>query len=789
MATELGVAYLSLSASTKDFAKDVRNALKDIEAPVEETSKKAGSKLGAGLKKGLKIGTAAVAGLVGVVGALALKGGISRALAIEDAQAKLKGLGHDTKSITAIMDSALASVKGTAFGLGDAATVAASTVAAGIKPGEDLTRTLKLVADASTIAGTSMSDMGAIFNKVAGTGKIQGEVIAQLGERGIPILQLLADELGVTAGEVAKMASSGKIDFETFQNAMEAGMGGAALKSGETFRGAMANAGAALGRLGERVVAGVLPQIKDGFTGAIAVMDSWAPAAEVVGERIGAALRAVAAFVKDEVIPVLKDVADWFGRDGIPRIKEFAGFLTDDVVPALREVTDWIKSNRAWLEPLTVALVAAAGAWKLVTTAISAWKGLTAIIGGAKAAVIALNVALRANPIGLVITAITALVAGLVWFFTQTEVGRQIWETVWGAIQTAVQAVVDWWQNTALPALTAVWTAISEAASAFAAWFMEHVAPVFQAFGDYLQALFDRVATIFRFMWENIWQPILGALVDLWNWVWGTLSALWEKIGPPIFDAISRHTQIVKTVWTTVWNVIKAVFEGVWNAIRTVVETVLAVIKGVIKTATAVIKGDWEGAWNAIKSVFSSIWEGMERTVRNTIDTIGNVIGTIKDTVLGVFSTVGTWLYEAGRDLMQGLVNGIKNMALAPANAAKEVGTRLVDGVKGVLGISSPSRVFRQIGEFTVQGLTLGLESGAGDVRQTMRGLIPDLPDRLTVTATGRREPFTDASAAPARTGDTYVFGNLTLSEAEAPPEVREFFRNLRRNARMAVGV
>src|SRR5690606_31225392 len=155
------------------FSKDVKRAFGDVDDLGRKTGKTAGSRLGKGLGAGLKVATGAVAGIAAIVGGIALKGGISRALNIEDAQAKLQGLGHDGKSIETIMDSALSSVKGTAFGLGDAATVAASTVAAGIKPGEDLTRTLKLVADASTIAGTSMSDMGLIFNKVAGTGKIQ----------------------------------------------------------------------------------------------------------------------------------------------------------------------------------------------------------------------------------------------------------------------------------------------------------------------------------------------------------------------------------------------------------------------------------------------------------------------------------------------------------------------------------------------------------------------------------------------------------------------------------------
>ena len=75
----------------------------------------------------------------------------------------MQGLGHSAEEVDKIMENSLASVKGTAYGLDEAATVAASAVAAGVKPGEDLERTLKLVGDAATISGRDMNSMGAIF--------------------------------------------------------------------------------------------------------------------------------------------------------------------------------------------------------------------------------------------------------------------------------------------------------------------------------------------------------------------------------------------------------------------------------------------------------------------------------------------------------------------------------------------------------------------------------------------------------------------------------------------------
>src|SRR5690606_7932430 len=177
---------------------------------------------------------------------ISLTRGFSRLADIEDAEAKLRGLGHSAETVETVMGNALDAVRGTAFGLNEAATVAASTVAAGIQPGQELGRVLKLVADTSTIAGSSMDEMGAIFNKVAASNRLTLGEVNQPADRGVPILQMLADQFGVTAEEMSKMVSQGKVDFEAFTEAIETNISGAALESGDTTRGAFENMMAAI---------------------------------------------------------------------------------------------------------------------------------------------------------------------------------------------------------------------------------------------------------------------------------------------------------------------------------------------------------------------------------------------------------------------------------------------------------------------------------------------------------------------------------------------------------------
>ncbi|AEK36227.1 signal transduction histidine kinase [Corynebacterium variabile DSM 44702] len=230
-------------------------------------------------------GASAAATAVGGVG-LALTKGFQRLDSIDQANAKLTGLGHSAEAIEGIMDSAMASVKGTAFGFGEAAGLAGQMVASGIEPGEELTQVLTTVADTAAIGGRSLEDMGLIFGSVAARGKLQGDDLMQLMAGGIPVLQMLADETGKTAEEVSDMASSGEIDFATFESAMRNHLGGAAQAAGDTFSGSMDNAKAAAGRLG----AAFLDPMFDAAPGIIGnitdKIDDLAPQAEAAGAKL-----------------------------------------------------------------------------------------------------------------------------------------------------------------------------------------------------------------------------------------------------------------------------------------------------------------------------------------------------------------------------------------------------------------------------------------------------------------------------------------------------------------------
>ena len=363
IAFEIASAYVSLSADTRQIPKEVRKALGQAEGAAASSGQSIGQKISSGLGKTLKAGALTGGAAAGAALGMSLKKGFDRLSAIEQSEAKLSGLGHSTESVAKIMDNALGSVKGTAYGLGDAASVAAGMVASGIKPGKELEGVLKTMGDTAAIAGRDLTDMGLIFQSVAAKGKLQGDDMMQLMSSGIPVLQLLGDELGKTSEEVSEMVSNGEIDFETFEKAMKKGMGGAALEAGKTFKGSMDNMGAAMGRFGETLLKGafskapdVIGSVTDGIdalndkVGGAIELFSTGEFSEDIGEKLGVGKDSAVVdrilSARDAVEKMRGTVELFFTGDFNSSIRERLGVeedskLVDDIL-RLRDVfTDW----------------------------------------------------------------------------------------------------------------------------------------------------------------------------------------------------------------------------------------------------------------------------------------------------------------------------------------------------------------------------------------------------------------------------------------------------------------
>ena len=179
-----------------------------------------------------------------------LGGGLRRSQNLENAQFQLKGLLKDADKVEAVMKNVNDAVDGTAYSLDAAANVASQLAASGMTAGDKMFRSLRGVAGVAAMTNSTYEDIGRIYTQVAGQGRLMGDQLLQLSGRGMNAAATLAKYLGTTEATVRELVTQGEISFEIFADAMDEAFGEHAKKANETFNGALANVKSSLARIG-----------------------------------------------------------------------------------------------------------------------------------------------------------------------------------------------------------------------------------------------------------------------------------------------------------------------------------------------------------------------------------------------------------------------------------------------------------------------------------------------------------------------------------------------------------
>ncbi|MGQ4548305.1 tape measure protein [Dermabacteraceae bacterium P13077] len=687
---ELGVAYLSLVPSLKGATRSIESQLGKAETEIARKGNFGGALFGT-LKKGAVV---AGAGIVSILGASLWKG-FGRLSAIENAQAKLRGLGHDAKSITQIMKDSLAAVKGTAYGLEEAATVSAVMVASGIKPGKELEKTLRLVADSATISGQSMSDMGRIWASVAARGKLQGDDAMQLMSAGIPIWQMLGKEMNVTAGQAQELASKGKVSFETFRVAMEKNLGGAAKESGNTVTGSFKNMLAALGRFGAGLVGIIYPVLQPAFKKITGWIDGLTKAVEPAGKAITETFGGLGKALLQKLMPAFKDISAWMHGTGIPaflELKEAAsgiwdilykgdytggifGIQEDEALVTflfdlrnagialwdkfLAPVAQWVSENGKPIMAFLVGFTATLAGSVLISAAIAIGTTLAGALAAVAAAVFSIPVA------------IAAVVGALTWFFTQTKIGQKIF----AGLVDIISAAFTWLVDTAIPF-------VRNGVEGLITFISGSFSSAREAITGFFTGLHEAIAGTFKDAYEGIsgfFTGIRGAISDAVSWITETANLLWAGLTMDsetraefdgqlegfvafgaglraVFDAVidfftGTVVGAIKTAFQALSDAAlwlwKQVIEPVWTGIKIAVAAVITVVVLLIKGLVALWKNVLAPAaiwlW---QNVLAPAWDGIKNAVEAAVSAVAGFVSDLVSLWRGTLATATTWLWK-----------------------------------------------------------------------------------------------------------------------------------------------
>ncbi|HWO58542.1 MAG TPA: hypothetical protein VNO31_00680, partial [Umezawaea sp.] len=221
----------------------------------------------------------------------------------------------------------------------------------------------------------------------------------------------------------------------------------------------------------------------------------------------------------------------------------------------------------------------------------------------------------------------------------------------------------------------------------------------------------------FRNIVNAVFAAVKNAVVGALNVVRGIVAAVWPYVSQVIRIAVT----VIRTYVTTYFAVVRTVVTTVFNAVR-------AIVTGAINTVVATIRGVGQvvgivrNAFNQARSAVSTAITGVVDYVRGMPNRVVNSLGDI-----------GGKLYETGKSLIQGFINGIRNMA---GNVVSTIKNFIIDKIPGpikdALGIFSPSRVMAGIGKNVGEGLVVGIEGTGDKVSAAMTRLVP-VPKSTTI--------------------------------------------------------
>ena len=390
----------------------------------------------------------------------------------------------------------------------------------------------------------------------------------------------------------------------------------------------------------------------------------------------------------------------------------------------------WFERHKTVSKELGIALLAITGAltaYKTITLAVTAATKAWAAIQ------VVLDAAMDANPVGLIILAIAALVAIVI------EVALH-WKTVWGFVKRVGEDIGH--------------------------WFAHDFAGFFVHLWDQIWGFLVNVGHWFRDKWNesiNAGKEALAWLEALPGRIWDGLKAL-----PSVLEraAVEGMHRLMFAIGYGIGLAVKALIEWPPRAVRAVDQffvdsyhrliagyhMVINFFKGLGDDAVALVQLWWRTTVDNVQAgidfavrwvstmpgkilkFFEDLWNGSvqwgARMVRDVTAFLASLpdkgrdaVATLPGKILDALKDAGQWLYNTGRDIIQGLLNGASGMIQSAINTVKGWGHDIWNGFKSAIDAHSPSRKFMQSGADIVAGLVQGINDNAHHAVNAVSGL------------------------------------------------------------------
>lgn len=539
----------------------------------------------------------------------------------------------------------------------------------------------KQVIPVMTAVGNAVSAVGGGDEELQGVilalgqiqtkGKLSAEEMNQLAERGIPAWQILAQQMHKTPAELMKMASKGKLLSDQVIPALVNGLnqrfGGAMEKQSKTWNGMMST-------------------LKDNFS-----------------QLLGTAMQPLFNYLESKMPTIINYInklqQSFKSGQGAAMMKKLGA--------AIVSTLGWIADHGSGIVSILGGIASGFAAFKVITTIVNLFNILRTVTLAAASAFGILDVALDANPIGLLALAIAALVAAGIYLYLNWNKVVSFLKSLWQGFSS--WAIALW--NSFTSFLSSLWSGIVSIAmsiwggivsfftglwngikaAAVAIW-NGIVAAVQFAIQLLYATTVGRVITMAQmvvnaFIWlynhnyyfqalvdfiVNTWNTLKARAIAIWNGIKAFLASVWAGIKSVVSSAANGVSSFVSSVW----NKIKSVSSSVWNSIKSVISSIWSAIRSVVSSVASSVGSVVSSAWNRVKSVTSSVWNSVKSLISSAIHS-----------VLSTLSSLGSQAYQYAVNFMNMFISGIRSKISGIVSAAKDAAATLAR----ILGFHSPA--------------------------------------------------------------------------------------------------
>lgn len=560
--------------------------------------------------------------------------------------------------------------------------------------------------------------------------------------------------------QYTQMLSKGKVDMQSW-NSLQDTMGLALQKTGEAFGFAGKTAKTDLyNALQEGTI--TFDQFNDKIIEMNDGVGGFAELAKKNSEGIATSFANIQSAVVKGVANAITALDDGMKNAGLGSIAEnfdkvkgminkaFGAF--NNYLPTMIEgvvsLANGIKTIINIIKPFTPLILGVAAGFatffvqvKVIPGIIKNFKNMVGAINGVVKTTKILFALMSANPLTIWVGVIATVVAGLIYLWKTNEGFRDFVKTAWEVIKNTI---ISAWEG-----ITNAWTKTTEFFSNLWVQIKETAVNAWNSFVEAIQIILQPFIEIFMSYWNNM----SSGLSQIWEGIKQYAAGAWEMIKNVILapillliDLITGDFEGMKNHISQIWENIKNAASLMWTGMKNILGGIVSATVGAIKAHWQNFKNFIESLWSGIKTIASNIWTGIKDTVSNLVTGAVNGIrdawtkavdwtkekfDAIKNTILAIKDIN---LFEIGKNIIQGLIDGIGNMIGKVKDSIVGVANTVKDNLKGMLGIHSPSRWARDmIGKNLMLGMAIGVDQNANRAVQSVSDAVDTIKDNLSL--------------------------------------------------------